>query len=486
MRYIIIINKLKDFETRIDGLDIVEAKSYLSDPLYSEMRNVRVYNLCRSYSYQSTGYYVSLLAEARGHKAIPSVTTLQDLKSQTLVRVISDDVDRLIQQSFSRLKSENFELCLYFGNNVSKRYDKLSRQLYNLFQAPLMRAKFNFNKKWNLQYITPIPLTEIPDHHKLVMIDIAKTYFSRKRLRLAKLPKFNYDLAILNDPISKQPPSNPKAIRKFIDCAESLGMRTELITKDDYSQIPEFDALFIRETTFVNHYTYRFARRAHAEGLVVIDDPQSIVRCTNKVYMAELFSLNDIPIPKTMIVQKDNQKMVEETLGLPCVLKQPDSSFSQGVIKVSDPVKLKDELERMLDDSDLICAQEFVPTPFDWRVGILNRKPLYVCKYFMARGHWMIYNYGKLKQDRVGDAETIPIEEAPKKVVKTALKAANLIGNGLYGVDLKEINGKVYVIEVNDNPSIDYGIEDRILKDELYRTIMLHFLYQIEHKKNGR
>ena len=77
--------------------------------------------------------------------------------------------------------------------------------------------------------------------------------------------------------------------------AESLAIRPELITRDDYGRLAEFDALFIRETTYVNHHTYRFARRAASEGLVVIDDPVSIVRCTNKVYLAELLQRYRIP-----------------------------------------------------------------------------------------------------------------------------------------------------------------------------------------------
>ena len=60
----------------------------------------------------------------------------------------------------------------------------------------------------------------------------------------------------------------------------------------------EFDALFIRETTLVNHHTYRFARRAASEGLVVIDDPESILKCTNKVFLAELLSRHKMPMPQ--------------------------------------------------------------------------------------------------------------------------------------------------------------------------------------------
>ena len=68
----------------------------------------------------------------------------------------------------------------------------------------------------------------------------------------------------------------------------------------------------------------------------------------------------------------------------------------------------------------------------------------------------------------------------PQRVLKTALKAANLIGDGFYGVDLKQDGSKVYVIEVNDNPSIDAGVEDKYLKDELYDRIMLGILKRVE------
>ncbi len=82
-------------------------------------------------------------------------------------------------------------------------------------------------------------------------------------------------------------------------------------------------------------------------------------------------------------------------------------------------------------------------------------------------------------------AVLLPIELAPRNVVRTALKAANLIGNGLYGVDLKQTGRDIYIIEVNDNPNIDAGFEDSILREELYRRILEVFLERIEDRKAG-
>ena len=240
-----------------------------------------------------------------------------------------------------------------------------------------------------------------------------------------------------------------------------MGLSTELIEQEDFGRLAEFDALFIRETTSVNHHTYRFARRAMAEGLVVVDDPDSILKCTNKVFLAELLERHKIATPRTLIVHRDNRSAVADSLGLPCILKQPDSSFSQGVVKVETAEALKESVDRLLDKSDLIIAQEFLPTAFDWRVGVFDRQPLYVCKYFMAKKHWqIIHRDGPGGKRAYGKVETVPVEHAPTQVVRTALRAANLIGDGLYGVDLKQLGKSLYVIEVNDNPNIDAGVED--------------------------
>src|SRR3990172_205421 len=170
----------------------------------------------------------------------------------------------------------------------------------------------------------------------------------------------------------------------------------------------------------------------------------------------------------------------------PIILKQPNSAFSQGVIKVEDEHRYKGEVERLLEKSDLIIAQQFLPTPFDWRVGIFDRRLLFVCRYFMAHKHWQIIRRDSKGRGRSGNAEAVALEDVPPQVIQTALRVANLIGNGLYGVDLKQIGEKCYVIEVNDNPNIEAGTEDGILKNELYTAIMSIFLKRIEESKSGR
>ena len=484
MNILLVVNNPTNWPLHIPGVTVTSARSYLTDPVYSEDRSARVFNLCRSYAYQSTGYYVSLLAAARGHKPIPDINTIQDLKSQYVIRALSEDMEEQIQKAFKRLQSRKFTLSIYFGRNVSSQYNNISLRLFDIFKAPLLRASFVKNKNWQLDSIRTITVSDIPESHRDFVIEAATEYFSGRKRRIKKRTTPRFDLAVLYNPEEKEPPSNSRAITKFQKAAEAVGLDMELITRNDMHRLAEYDALFIRETTAVNHHTFRIAQRAVAEGLVVMDDPDSILKCTNKVYLAELLTRHSIPIPKTMVIHRNNLDEIPDTLGLPCVLKQPDSAFSLGVNKVETKEELNQEVSRLLSKSDLIVGQEFLPTAFDWRIGICDRRPLFVCRYYMARRHWQIYKRDESgNADGEGDADTLSVGEAPDEVVKTALRAANLIGDGLYGVDLKQVGNKCYVIEVNDNPNIDAGVEDIILKDALYREIMGIFLKRIEARK---
>jgi glutathione synthase/RimK-type ligase-like ATP-grasp enzyme len=483
-----VVNNPKDWPLEIPGVTVVPARAYLTDAQYFEDRSAKVFNLCRSYKYQSAGYYVSLLAAARGHHPLPSLSTIQDLRSPGVARLLSEDLEELMQRTLKPLTDEQFSMNIIFGRSNNPAYDTLAWNLFGIFETPLLRADFAVRDgEWQLKNIRAIGASDVPASDHEFLLSAAGDYFSGKRRRVRRRPQSRYDLAILHDPAEAEPPSDKKALERFEDAAEGLGFDVEFITKDDVGRVAEFDALFIRETTAVNHHTFRIARRAEAEGLVVVDDSNSILKCTNKVYLAELLTRHKISCPKTLVVHAENIDEIVPTLSLPVVLKQPDSAFSKGVTKVDTEEAMRATVKEMLAQSELIVAQAFLPTDFDWRVGIFDGRPLYVCKYFMARRHWQIIRRDESGETAVeGNCQTLAVGEAPKEVIQTALKCANLIGDGLYGVDLKEIGNQPYIIEVNDNPSIDTGYEDAVLKSALYREIMSVFLQRIEAKKRGR
>ena len=126
MKKIIVVNNPKEWNLGVSDLEVMSSRDYLTHSKFATMRNVRVFNLARSYSYQSRGYYVSLLAEARGHKVIPNVKTILDLRSLSIVKVLSRDLDEVIQTSLGNKLKDEFILSIYFGRNVNYKYDTVS------------------------------------------------------------------------------------------------------------------------------------------------------------------------------------------------------------------------------------------------------------------------------------------------------------------------------------------------------------------------
>ncbi len=490
MDTIIVTDNHKEWSFLGDFAKIVSATDYLSLPEYAHTKGLRIINLCQSYQHQSIGYYVSLLAHARNHKAIPSVHNIQDVLSNTLSKVISNDLENELQTSLQNIKGNLFVLSVYFGQNIAKCHNSLAKKLHGLFPIPLLRFTIEKKKTWKIKNLELLSIKDIPDNHLSFIKEAVGQYLHKKNFyQLKKKTRF-HDLAILMDHNEHNPPSNKEAIELFINAGEECGLNVHIIDKNDIKSLAEFDALFIRATTAVNHYTYRAARLGTQENLVVIDDPQSIIKCSNKVYLAELLEHHQIATPKTIYLQKWSDDTTKE-LPYPCILKRPDSAFSQGVIKISDEKVLQKNLNQFFKYSDLLIAQAFIPTEFDWRIGIIDNQPIYACKYFMANNHWQIYNWDVApellhtqSQEYTGKHETVPLTEVPEDIIKTALKCTKLIGNGLYGVDIKYYEGKPMVIEINDNPNIDFGIEDEIIGPMLYQQIMQVFLQRIR-KKHG-
>jgi glutathione synthase/RimK-type ligase-like ATP-grasp enzyme len=161
------------------------------------------------------------------------------------------------------------------------------------------------------------------------------------------------------------------------------------------------------------------------------------------------------------------------------VLKRPDSSFSAGVVRVSNQDELKSRLADFFEQSDLVVAQEFMPSAFDWRVGVLNGRAFYACKYHMAKGHWQIIARDS-ESDKYGRVEAVALEAVPTRVRDVAVRAASHIGDGLYGIDVKEVHGRHVVMEINDNPSIEAGYEDGVVKDDLYLDVMKLFRERLD------
>jgi glutathione synthase/RimK-type ligase-like ATP-grasp enzyme len=274
-------------------------------------------------------------------------------------------------------------------------------------------------------------------------------------------------------------PKETAALQNFKIAAEKMGHNFNFMSRESLLEIPKYDAVFIRATTDPLYTAYIVSKTAWELGLKVVDDPKSIQICGNKIHLYKLFKKYSVPHIPTIFLNKDelhHKRILEifRTFGRPVVIKAPYTSFSKYVEKVACETSFREVAKRYFRKSDVLAVQKFMPTTFDWRVGVLNNEALYVCKYMVPKGRWKHGAKRRGKPSFVwGRTISLKRENAPAKLKETALKACEVVGSGLYGVDIKEVDGDYVVVEVNDNPSIYAGYEDLRNKD-IYNKIIAY------------
>jgi glutathione synthase/RimK-type ligase-like ATP-grasp enzyme/gamma-glutamyl:cysteine ligase YbdK (ATP-grasp superfamily) len=521
-RTLVVVTERGDAEGLPDAL-VTTAQGYIEGGDAALEPHTLIVNLCRSLAYGSDGYYVSLLADARAQQVLPRLETtagvadpyssfraLQEAGIPTVdaaelaIRRRSlpdDDASDAYGQSAAggaallrqgdelRLPSDGEleDIIICFGVTTDARFAGVAAGIYRVWPAPLLRARLLLEEEqWKvigLEHASPLLLQ--PDERRLL---VARLTGDARALRrgTSNGPRgtVRASIAVLLDPLDPFSASSPETIERLERVAAGMNVHVARITASDLRRLPEYDALFIRSLTGVKLPAFQFALRAEALDMPVIDDPQSIIRCGNKVYLEELLRREDVPLPRARIVTAHSPWSHVEELGVPFVMKSPDGSFSAGVHKIASRDDYDVRSRELLEHSPLLIAQEWLPTEYDWRVTILDGRVLFAARYFMAHGHWQI-RAEEGGVERYGKVEAVPRSGAPPAVLDIALRAARLIGRGLYGVDLKETAAGPVVIEVNDNPNLDAGYEDKADGDVIYREIVDCFLRRIEEESEA-
>lgn len=268
------------------------------------------------------------------------------------------------------------------------------------------------------------------------------------------------------------------ALSNFRMAAFELDHELDFIFKNELKYLKNYDAVLIRALTDPLNTSYVVARAVEMLGRRVLDTSDSIRICCDKVNMYGRLDAAGVPIPVTRYlapaeVTPAAATLLFETLGSPLVLKAPNSSFSAYVDKVTTTEAFVRVGRRFLRRADRLVVQQYLPSEFDWRVITLHGRVLAVVQYRFARDAWKAMQRGDAGESAV--TTCMSRHEAPARLLEVAIKAGAAIGDSLYGVDLKEIDGDFVVIEVNDNPTIAATEEDQA-NPEIYADIVRYLV----------
>jgi glutathione synthase/RimK-type ligase-like ATP-grasp enzyme/gamma-glutamyl:cysteine ligase YbdK (ATP-grasp superfamily) len=459
----------------------VPADRYLEGAAGLSRPGAVVVNLCRTRRYGSKGYYVSLLADARGQRPLPSIETGEVLaQPRNLLRRLQEAGVPTARPHRVAPATERACTAAYLGAAADPRLRSLAAAVYRLVPAPLLEVEaVRQDGAWRVSAVRALAVHRLDPAGREALCRALEDPARVARGAPSPPEERRASIAVLHDPDDPFAPSDGATLERLARVASRMNVHVHRIGLDELHRLAEYDALFVRALTGVSEPAFPFVLRAEALGIPVVDDSQSIIRCGNKVFLEELLRRERIPTPRTRIVTRHTPWEQVEELGLPLVVKLPDGSFSSAVHRVASPAEFRRLTGEMFRRSPLLIAQEYLPTDFDWRITVLDGRVLFACRYHMARGHWQIRS-GSGRTERFGRVEAVPRDSAPPAVVETALAAAALIGEGLYGVDLKETPAGPVVIEVNDNPNLDTGHDDAADGRAIYEDLVDHFLRRIE------
>lgn len=140
----------------------------------------------------------------------------------------------------------------------------IARRLFDAYAFPIADIYFKCIQKnlWVIDQFSVRLLDELDDAGEPEFADALDTFSHKIWRHRRNIKRFKYDVAILINPEEALAPSNKGPLKAFETAGKALGLNVDFITLRDESRIGEYDALFIRETTKVDHHTYRIAQAA--------------------------------------------------------------------------------------------------------------------------------------------------------------------------------------------------------------------------------
>ena len=244
------------------------------------------------------------------------------------------------------------------------------------------------------------------------------------------------------------------------------------------SKLEGFDAIIPRIGASVTFYATAMLRQFEMTGVFTLNDSDSITRARDKLRSLQLLSREGIGMPVTGFAHSpdDTEDLMALVGDAPVIIKLTEGSQGQGVVLAETRQAAQSVIDAFRGLDAHFLVQEFVKEArgADIRCFVIGRKVVAAMKRQAKRGEF------RANLHRGGSAEEIRITDKERVM---ALRAAEIIGLNVAGVDIIRGAGGPMVLEVNSSPGLE-GIEAATNKDIAGEII--HFIEKSAHRHNGR
>ena len=234
-----------------------------------------------------------------------------------------------------------------------------------------------------------------------------------------------------------------KATMREVRVTDGFSENFAVLGEPVKSSLNTLDVVIIRvDPPFDSEYLYgtHILERAKKQGIQVVNDPQAIRDCNEKLFATEFSDL----MPKTIVSSNHEDIRAFQKIRGDIILKPLDGMGGSGIFRITtDGLNLGAVLETLSPgESRLVMAQEYRPEIVDGdrRVLVLHGKPI---PHVLAR----IPSQGETRGNLAagGRGVAMPISDREREIAEAV--GPTLYKRGLLFVGLDVIGG--YLTEIN-------------------------------------
>lgn len=217
--------------------------------------------------------------------------------------------------------------------------------------------------------------------------------------------------------------------------------------------LSHYDAVIPRIGASITFYGLAVLRQFEQMGVYAANESIAIARSRDKLRSAQVLSKHDIGIPPTAFVRDRNDVMpaIERIGGAPVVIKVLEGTQGVGVI-LADTAKIAEAIIQTLQSArQNVLIQKFVKESKgrDIRAVVVGDRVV------AAMRRQAVGDEFRSNVHLGGTTEAIQLEE---QYEHTAIRAAQIMGLRIAGVDMLESDDGPQVMEINSSPGLE-GIE---------------------------
>jgi len=237
-----------------------------------------------------------------------------------------------------------------------------------------------------------------------------------------------------------------------------------------------FDAIIPRIGASHTFYGTAVVRQFEMMGVYCLNESQGITRARDKLRSLQLLSRKGIGLPITAFGHSpdDTDDLIGLVDGPPFILKLIEGTHGKGVVLAETRKAAQSVIDAFRGLDAYFLIQEFIAeaSGTDIRCFVIGDKVIASMKRQSKDGDF------RSNLHRGGSAEAIRITPEERA---TAVRAAQIMGLNVAGVDILRSNRGPLVMEVNSSPGLS-GIEKATSKD--VASSMIEFLEK--HAKFGK